>query len=399
VSSIPTDHVSAAWPPTGAALLPRLGNVWRARVGGRGASIGESDAGLELGFRFAAVQVGYWLGWASIVVVLAGLALDVGAQHRWLVVGATLAAAAGNTAAMIIPWREWIATRRGRVLLDLWCGGLIAFVALLVVTGGSNFSLLLFLAVPFIAVVQIGWRRGFWLAVSAGTCAVVAALVPLSAGATAMRLALVAAAVAVALLLVRTIGREAAAHKRASARAEVERTLAREANHRIKNDLQTAADLLLLGRPDGPEGTRFDETAARIRSIATVHRLLTEAEDRVDGAALLRSITADAPVPVTIDAEAGTFDAATAQKLGLVANELVTNAVQHGAPPIVVRLSRGEQTSLYVEDSGGGIERAAGFGLDLVRCMVEQGLNGHFELRAAKAGCTRAEVVFPTLPA
>jgi hypothetical protein len=91
---------------------------------------------------------------------------------------------------MVIPWREWLATWRGRVLLDLWCAGLIAFVAVLVVNGGSNFSLLLFLAAPFIAVVQIGWRRGFWLAVAAGTCSAVAVLIPLSAGATAMRLAL-----------------------------------------------------------------------------------------------------------------------------------------------------------------------------------------------------------------
>jgi two-component sensor histidine kinase len=397
LSRFQTVPVFAPRLPARAALFWRLSNVWRSRIGVH--EIADEDAGLEPGLRVAAVQLGYWLGWASILAVLAGLALDVGARHRWLLVGATFAAAAGNTVAMVIPWREWLATRRGRTLLDLWCGGLIAFVAVLVVNGGSNFSLLLFLAVPFIAVVQIGWRRGFWLAVAAGTCSVVAALIPLSAGATAMRLALVAAVVAVTLVLVRAIGRETAAHNRAAARVDVERTLAREANHRIKNDLQTAADLLLLGRPDGPDGTRFDETAARIRSIATVHRLLTEAGDRVDGATLLRNITADAPVPVTVDAEAGTFDAATAQKLGLVANELVTNAFQHGAPPIVVRLSRGAQTRLYVEDSGGGIERAAGFGLDLVRCMVEQGLNGRFELRAASAGCTHAEVVFPTVPA
>jgi two-component sensor histidine kinase len=397
LSSVPTDHVTTAWPPARAALLPRL-RVWRPRLGLRDECVGEQDASLELGFRFAAVQVGYWLGWASIVAVLAGLALDVAVQHRWLLVGSTLAAAAGNTVAMVIPWREWLANRRGRVLLDLWCGGLIAFVALLVVNGGSNFALLLFLAVPFIAVVQNGWRRGFWLTVSAGTCSLVAALIPLSAGATAMRLALVAAAVAVALILVRTIRREASAHMRAAMRAQLERTLAQEANHRIKNDLQTAADLLLLGRPDGTHGTAFDETAARIRSIATVHRLLTEAEHRVDGAALLRSITAGAPVPVTVDAEPVAFDAATAQKLGLIANELVTNAFRHGAPPIVVQLSRGTETRLRVDDSGGGIGRPAGFGLDLVRRMVEQGLDGRFELHTQKGGGTRAEVVFPTVP-
>jgi two-component sensor histidine kinase len=212
-----------------------------------------------------------------------------------------------------------------------------------------------------------------------------------------MRLALVAATVAVALGLARAIRREAAAHEREAARADLERTLAQEANHRIKNDLQTAADLLLLGRPHGSEGAAFDETAARIRSIATVHRLLTETEDRVDGGALLRGITADLPVPVTVEAEPADFDAATAQKLGIVANELVTNAFQHGVPPIALRLESGAQTRLSVEDHGGGIDGAGGFGLELVRRMVEHGLHGQFELRVLSSGGTRAEVVFPTV--
>lgn len=359
----------------------------------------QAEASVELGFRFAAVQVGYWLGWASITVVLGGLALDVGIRHRTLLIVATLAAAAGNTAAMVIPWRDWLGSRRGRLLLDFWCGGLITFVAALVAGGGSNFSLLLFLAVPFIAVVQVGWRRGFWLAVSVATCAVAAALLPLSAGATAMRLALVAAAVVVALILTRTIRRESAAHKDADERADLERTLAREANHRIKNDLQTAADFLLLARPDGADGAPFDETASRIRSIATVHRLLTETEDRVDGAALLRSITAGSPVAVTVDAEPVRFDAATAQKLGIVANELVTNAFRHGAAPIVVRLDGGPHARLQVDDGGCGISRTGGFGLELVRHMVEQGLDGQFELGQLPGGGTRAEVVFPLVTA
>lgn len=353
------------------------------------------DTAPELGFRLAAVHVGYWLGWASIAVVLGGLALDVGIRHRWVLIAATLAASAGNTAAMVIPWREWLASRRGRLLLDFWSGGLLAFVALLVVDGGSSFALLLFLAVPFIAVVQVGWRRGFWLAVSVATCAVAADLVPLSIGATAMRVGLVAAAVAVALLLTRAIRRETAAHSEADERAELERTLAREANHRIKNDLQTAADLLLLARPQGAEGIAFDETAARIRSIATVHRLLTEAEDRVDGGALLRSITAGAPIGVTVEADAMRLDAATAQKLGIVANELVTNAFRHGEAPIVVRLDAGPQARLQVDDGGSGAERPEGFGLDLVRHMVEHGLAGSFELARLPNGGTRAEVLFP----
>jgi len=337
------------------------------------------------------VRAGYWLGWASILVVLADLAVGVGVQHRWLLVGATLAAAVGNTIAMVVPWRHWLATRRGRALLDVWCAGLIAFVALLVVDAGSSFSLLLFLAVPFIAVVQSGWRRGVWLSAAAGTCVVVATLLPLSPGATAMRLSLIAVVAAVALMLVRAVRREAD-------RAIVARMLAREADHRIKNDLQTVADLLLLDRPDGADGTRFDETAGRIRSIATVHRLLTGTGARVEGGALLREVAAAAPVPVTVDADAGTFDAATAQKLGLVANELLTNAVRHGRPPLVVRLRYGAETRLSVEDGGGSVEPRDGFGLDMVRSLVEQGLHGRFELHATPGEATRAEAVFSVAP-
>jgi two-component sensor histidine kinase len=349
---------------------------------------------VELQFRAQALQVGLWVGWLSIVAVLGGLALDH-SKHSWLLLGLTLTAAAGNAVAMLIPWREWLQIRRGRLLVDLWSGGLIGFVALLVFGGGANFTLLLFLAIPFIAVVQSGWRRGFWLTVSAGTCTLAAALIPLPVGATVMRLALVAAAVVVALVVARTIRREAAAHKRAAARAELERTLATEANHRIKNDLQTVADLLLLGRPDGGDGRAFDNTAARIRSIATVHRLLTEAEDPVDAGAMLSSIAAGAPVPVAVDAEHVAFDASTAQKLGIVANELITNAFQHGAAPIAVRLNSGEQHRLLVDDCGNRAEGTTGLGLQLVQRMVEQGLRGRFALGARPGGGTRAEVVFP----
>jgi two-component sensor histidine kinase len=299
---------------------------------------------------------------------------------------------------MRVPWREWLATRRGRVLLDIWSGGLLAFVATLVVAGGSSFALLLFLAVPFIAVVQVGWRRAVWLAVSAATCIVAAALIPLAPGATAMRLVLVGAAVAVALVLVRAVRREAVGHRRAAAEAELERVLAKEANHRIKNDLQTAADLLMLARPHGTVGQPFDETAARIRSIATVHKLLAERPDSVDAGELVRTIAEAAPVPVAVEAEPLSLDAASAQKLGIVTNELITNAFQHGATPISVRLTGGPIAHLEVEDAGACPTESGGLGLDLVRRLVEKGLEGRFVLSGGERAGTHADVVFPVGP-
>jgi two-component sensor histidine kinase len=359
----------------------------------------DDDIHIELDFRSQALKLGVWLGWVSIITLLGGLALDAGSKHRWLVLALTLTAATCNAATMFVPWREWLQIRRGRLLLDFWSGGLIGFVALLVFAGGPNFALLLFLAIPFIAVVQVGWRRGFWLAVSAGTCVLAAAFVPLPVGATAMRLALVAAAVAAVLVLSQTIRREAAAHKRATARAELERTLATEANHRIKNNLQTVADLLLLGRPQEGDGRAFDDTAARIQSIATVHRLLTETDGLVDASDLLNSIANGAPVPVVVEAKTGALDASSAQKLGIVANELIINAFQHGSPPITVRLDSGElQHRLRVDDCGKCAKDPTGLGLQLVQQVVEQGLRGRFALSTRPGGGTRAEAVFPVEP-
>ena len=355
-----------------------------------------TDSEVDLAFRARALELGFWLGWLAIAAALSGLAFDTGSSQRWLVVGLTVAAAACNAAAMFVPWRQWLEDRRGRLLVDLWSGALVGFVATLVFTGGPNFALLLFLTVPFIAVVQSGWRRGLWLTVTAATCALAVTLVPLPVGATAMRLALVAAVAGATLALARTIRRETAAHRRAAARAELERTLAREANHRIKNNLQTVADLLLLGRPEDGDAQAFDDTAARIRSVATIHRLLANGEDRVDARALLEGIAEGAPVPIAIQTDSAALDAPTAQKLGIVANELITNAFQHGEPPIEVRLHGGHRIRLDVDDRGPGPEgEEAGLGLRLVRQLVEEALGGRFELAALPGGGTRAEVVLP----
>ena len=363
---------------------------------GFGAAVSDED--VDVGFRSSALRVGSWLGCALVVFVAAALLFDGSVKERWLVAGLTAAVAVADALAMRVPWQEWLSTRRGRVLLDIWSGGLLAFVATLVVAGGSNFALLLFLAVPFIAVVQVGWRRGIWLVASAATCIVAAALIPLAPGATAMRLVLVGAAVAVALALVRAVRGEAVAHRRAAAQAELERVLTREANHRIKNDLQTAADLLMLARPHGTVGQPFDETAARIRSIATVHQLLAERPESVDAGELVRTIAEAAPVPVTVKAEPITLDAASAQKLGIVTNELIANAFQHGATPISVRLTGGAVAHLEVEDAGTCPAESGGLGLDLVRRLVEKGLDGRFVLSSGKRAGTHADVVFPIGP-
>ena len=353
-------------------------------------------ASLDLDFRVSALRLGWWLGWAALAAVVIGTAVGANAGHRYLLLALAASAAAGNLVAMLVPWRDWLGNGRGVALLDVWSGALIGFVVLLVGVGGSAYSLLLFLAVPFVAVVQVGRRRVLWLATTVVACVLVTVAVSLPAGATAMRLTILAGVVGGTLVVARALRREGAARAQASARADLERTLLTEAEHRIKNSLQTAADLLLLGRPDGSAGRPFDLTASRIRSLAAVHRLLSEtAEEEVRADQLLTHLVQDIDVPIVLDAEAVTLDAASAQKLGLVANELVTNAVQHGSPPLFVKLEGGSRTRLRVEDAGDArTDTTSGLGLQLVRRMAEEGLGGSFELGERRGGGTRAELVF-----
>jgi two-component sensor histidine kinase len=91
------------------------------------------------------------------------------------------------------------------------------------------------------------------------------------------------------------------------------------------------------------------------------------------------------------------LDPAVGKRLGLVANELVTNAYRHGEAPIVVRLAGGPETSLSVENGGFGSSDTPAVGLRLVRQLVEHGLAGRFELRPRSGGGIHAEVVFPTV--
>lgn len=353
----------------------------------------------ELEFRWAAMRTGFWLGWLSIAAVLAALALGLAREHRPHIVALTFAAALAHTVAMLVPWRRLLAARRGRLLLDLWSAGLIGFVTALVglAGAGSNFDLILFLVLPFIATVQTGRRRVFWLGAAAAAFAGAMALAPapLGAGAVSLRAALLAAAVVLALGLSRAVAREAAARAEASARADLEHALLAEAHHRVTNSLQTVADLLLLARPgNGGETGAFDDTAARIRSIATVHRLLAETRGgRIAAEALLERVAHALDPLIAVEADHVELEAATAQRLGVVANELIANAVLHGRPPISARLAAGPPLRLRIEDAGDGVAEAPpGLGLQLVEQVVSQGLGGEFTLERLPQGGTRAEV-------
>lgn len=352
----------------------------------------------DLQVRLPALRAGCWLGWWSVAAVLGGLALGLPARHPGELLTLIVVAGVANAVFMVVPWRRWLTVRRGQVLLDVWSAGLLALATLVVALGGpaSHLDLLLFLIVPFLATVHRERRRVAWLVLAAAAFAGTVAVAPLGAGDVVLRFALLAAATLLAIVLAQLTAREAAAVAEANARARLEHALVADAHHRVKNSLQVVADVLLLNRPEGADGRRFDETAERIRAIAAVHRLLATEHGRVDARAVLDAVASAAGVRPSLDMEPLMVDAACAQHLGIAANELITNAARHGRPPIAVRLRHGDQIVLRVTDAGPGPGvHPPRLGLQLVRQVVEQGLGGSLDLASDPPRGSWAEIRFP----
>jgi two-component sensor histidine kinase len=281
----------------------------------------------------------------------------------------------------------WLAIgARRRRLIDLVSAALVAFVAVLVLFADIQFALLAFVTVPLIALANAGWRRTLWCSFAVGACAAttLAASAPLAT--TAVRLPLVVADVCVVLALAHAFQHEAR-------EAELRRELTAEAHHRVKNSLQGVADMLYLA--EGDEGG-LDRAAARIRTIAALHELLARnGGDTVAVDRLLRLVAAECDGAVAVELQPLVLPFEQGQRVGIVANELLTNAARHGRSPITLSLAAADAVRLTVEDGGGEAGTAApGVGLRLVRHVVEYGLGGTLELASDEHG-TRVDVDFP----
>ena len=120
-------------------------------------------------------------------------------------------------------------------------------------------------------------------------------------------------------------------------------TLAREADHRIKNSLQLVAALLRLqsGRAAQPEiRAALDAATARVRAVAEAHRALQNSADlrsiRLydmlrDLAAAAGALHPGADIRIVASEELS-LDAERAIPLALVLSELLTNVLTHAYP-------------------------------------------------------------------
>ncbi|MER3455615.1 MAG: hypothetical protein C4303_09275 [candidate division GAL15 bacterium] len=193
------------------------------------------------------------------------------------------------------------------------------------------------------------------------------------------------------------------------------RTLLREMHHRIKNNLQTLADLLYLETLGAEEPARRSllDSIGRVKSIAAVHQMLSA--DHIEavevrrlaeriGEILGRDLTRGGrAVRVEVRGPEVWLPSKQATALALVLTELLHNATEHAFPHgrgrVAVELGReAGEVWVRVRDDGVGlpadfsVERDGHLGLRIVQDLVSRELRGTFALRC-EAG-TVAEVRF-----
>jgi two-component sensor histidine kinase len=194
-------------------------------------------------------------------------------------------------------------------------------------------------------------------------------------------------------------------------RAEVRQAeLFDELNHRVKNNLMLVSGILQMKARGTDNDVVRDEllrAVARVEGIAHVHTALYKGarKDAVDFGAYLkelcaglsRSLIHEERLSLDVEAESIMVGVDDAIPLGMVANELVTNAVKYAYPPpgegsISVRFCREEGgLLLVVSDQGCGLpatgeDRSGGLGMKLVASLIAQ-VNGCLSI-ARHAGTT-----------
>ncbi|MDO5025536.1 MAG: histidine kinase N-terminal domain-containing protein [Trueperella sp.] len=186
-------------------------------------------------------------------------------------------------------------------------------------------------------------------------------------------------------------------------------TTIREIHHRVKNNLQTVSALLRLqARRATSEETRASLAAAqrRVSAIAVVHDCLSQnLEEIVDFdevfvpvMRMVRDVSiTDSQVVTEFQGTFGEVSAEQATALGVVMNEIIANAVEHGLQGgghLTISAQRnGTELNIDVIDDGVGIPGSpAGLGTQIVRTMVAGELNGTIVWNPRPEGGTIVEL-------
>ncbi len=175
---------------------------------------------------------------------------------------------------------------------------------------------------------------------------------------------------------------------------EAKTILLHEVDHRVKNNLNMIGSLIRLqSRQIGDAGVsaKLDAMLERVDALATVHRRLYQSDDitRFDIGAYARDLVLDVvgvsgrtDIKVQVDVERLDVASSKASPLGLVINELVTNAVKHaftggraGILGVSIEAS-GDKARICISDDGCGMTKdfdgKGGLGRTLVQRLSKQ---------------------------
>lgn len=205
--------------------------------------------------------------------------------------------------------------------------------------------------------------------------------------------------------LIETFVRQASVALQRNERAEAlagslheKETLLREIHHRVKNNLQIISSLLQLQTDvtrDEFAVQVLHEAADRVQSMALVHTMLYNSDSlsSVDTAEYLRLLATQivrsgrdrgSGVELAFDLKDVRLDAERIIPLGLIVNELVTNALKYGVGMpgpgrlTVSLMMRGGLVHVGVHDTGGRLpadfdmDRAGTLGMQLVSGLSHQ---------------------------
>jgi two-component system, sensor histidine kinase PdtaS len=195
--------------------------------------------------------------------------------------------------------------------------------------------------------------------------------------------------------------------------------LLQEASHRFNNELTMLTALLRLQArrlEDDSARAALDATAARVHVLGKVHERLRRVNHSavVDTGEFITSLCDDLktalvglrPIAMRVHIESHPMPQERAVPVGLIINELLTNALKYAFPEeraggVSVRFAREDELfCLKVMDDGVGIAsdrpaHGSGLGQRLVRSMVSQ-LDGSYEIQPESgAPGTVATVRFP----
>jgi two-component sensor histidine kinase len=183
--------------------------------------------------------------------------------------------------------------------------------------------------------------------------------------------------------------------------------LLREVHHRVKNNLQVISSLVALQESsfrDEADRTLGKDMQARVGSMARLHELLYGSKDLsgIDTAEYLEAIAEEistyyGKALVRVEAQSDVLSIDEAMPFGLIATELLTNALKYAYPSgsageILVSYGRfGPERRLEIRDEGVGLPpeidpaKSPSLGFTLVRSLAEQ-IGGRLSIDAAKPG-------------